>query len=138
MPRAGGLPTALLILALLICHGVLGFAHQAPACGSCGPAGGPAIAGIAGMHHGPQADAQADAGGAGGPQKDDAPSRPGHTGYFAAMVALFGVALLGLLFVAPRRRGAALLRSILRPPRPPAFAPFPRAPSPPFLQAFRL
>ncbi len=86
------------------------------------------------MHHGPATDA----GGAGGPQEGDAPSGPGNTGYFAAMVALFGTALLGLLFVAPRRREAALRRSILRQPRPPAFAPLTRGPSPPLLQAFRL
>ncbi len=128
VPGAGGLLAALLIVALLLCHGLFGFAHQVSACGLCGPAESP------GLHYGPAADL---GGGAGGHSGDGAAGGLGSTVYFAAMIALFGTGLLGPLFRAARGYEAAPT-VIFRWPRSPALTRYPRGLSPPLLQAFRL
>ena len=130
VPDAYGLLAAPLIVALLLCHGLFGFAHQqVSACGPCGPAE------TLGIHHGAAADAE---GGAGAHGQDGAAGWLGSPAYFAAMIALFGVALLGPLLRAPRQHEAAARAVTFRRPLQLALAHFPRGPSPPLLQAFRL
>jgi len=128
VPGAGGLLAALLIVALLLCHGLFGFAHQVSTCGLCGPAESP------GLHHGTAADL---GGGARGHSGDGAAGGLGPTVYFAAMIALFGTGLLWPLSRAARGYEATLT-VIFRWPRSPALTRYPRGPSPPLLQAFRL
>lgn len=112
---------ALLIAALLLCPGVLGFAHGLSPCERCGPAGAPAPP-VA--HHGPAGEAVAFG-------ADD-------SGYLAAVIALSGATLLGLLLGAPGPRGGARPRSVFRCLRPRTVAHHPRGPTPAFLQALRL
>ena len=125
---AGGLLAALLIVALLLCHGLFGFAHQVSACGPCGPAES------LGLHHGASSDL---GGGAGGHSEDGAEGGLISTVYFAAMIALFGTGLLRPLSRAARVFEAAPT-VIFRWQRPPTLARYPRGLSPPLLQAFRL
>jgi hypothetical protein len=127
---------ALLIVALLLCHGVLGFTHQVHTSGPCGPAASPQSSG---MYHGVAADPVWDLGGeAGGHGVHGVAGGLGPLVYFAAVSVLFGTALLGLLSGESRRRTAPTLRSLLRWPPPPEVVYRPLGPSPPLLQAFRL
>lgn len=124
--RSGGFLTVLLVGALLLCHGVLGFAHEI-SCHECDSSDLLASVPPAGHEYGPPGHAAGD---------DPA---GGHVfpGYFGIVLALFGVAALGLLPGARRWHGipgSQLYRS-----RPlPAFAPLPRGPTLPLLQVFRL
>lgn len=127
---ASDLLPALLIAVLLLCPGALGFAHRIPPCGPCGPA---EIPGLPLMHHGSATD-----GTEAGHPSDEAPVGAKDSGYFSAVIALSGATLLGLLLGAPPRREAHGRGSLHRWTRPPVVAHYPRGPSPPLLQAFRL
>ncbi len=120
-----------LIGALLLCHGILGFAHQDSCHGGCEAA--ELVHSSTSAHDSGHADGQEEEYGSGGaPHAGQVPG-----GYFAVVLALFGAVLLGLLLgVRARRR-----TEVLRPYRScalPAFALLPRGPTPPLLQVFRL
>ena len=114
---------ALLIVALLLCHGVLGFAHEM-SCGTCGPGEVQA----AHQEHVPQTEGDAGDGQASG---------LAGTAYAAVVISVLGAAILGLLGMARRQPETfssriserRLLPMVPRPPREPTLA---------SLQAFRL
>lgn len=123
----GGLLPLLLIVAVLLCHGLLGAAHQV-SCHSCEAAQPETV------HHGSVTGTGADDGGdAMGSQADGL----GGTAYAAVMIAALGVALLGLI-------GTVRVRTVAPIPRAPWWRLFPsvsrhlRGPSLPSLQVFRL
>ena len=128
-PSFGGPLPTLLIFALLLCPGALGSAHEPYSQGQGVPAG---PTGDTAAHHAPEElDGGRSPDGALYGERDDC-------GTLAAVVALSGATLLALLLGAPGRRGGHHRGSILPRALPrPAF-PYPRGPSPPVLQAFRL
>ena len=124
----------LLVGALLLCHGVLGYAHQNECHGVCEaaesvPRSSPAHDAQEGLGHGPAGQLEDGSGGA--PESGQAPG-----GYFAVVLAMFGAAFLVLLRARRWRETAA--RILYRPRSLPAFACLPRGPSLPLLQVFRL
>ena len=119
----GGLLPALLIAALLLCHGVLGFAHQV----SCDPCG---TVGPTGTHHGSTA-------GAGGNAVDEHAGGMGGTAYAAVVIAALGATILALLFVY-RRRALGVFVSLPSWRPIPILSYHPRGPTLPSLQVFRL
>ena len=123
----GGVLPMLLIAALLLCHGVLGFAHQI-SCGACEPTE------ISGVHHGSAAET-----GESGAENtgDDTPDGLGHLSYAAVVLAAFGAILLVLLG-ARRWHEAPPPRSIFRRHYPPFITRRPRGPTLPSLQVLRL
>jgi hypothetical protein len=124
--RSGGFLTVLLVGALLLCHGVLGFAHEI-SCHECDSSDLLASVPPAGHEHGPPGHAAG----------DDPAGGHMFPGYFGIVLALFGVAALGLLPGARRWHGIS--SSQLYRSRPlPTFAPLPRGPTLPLLQVFRL
>lgn len=126
MPGSDSFLSVLLIGALLLCHGAFGALHLIH---PCDPAEVP------GTHHS-VAQHSGDAGGHPGDGPTD--GLAGCSGYFAVGLTLFGATLLGLLL--GRIRKTAEVRA-LRPCRPrysPVLIFFPRGPSPPILQVFRL
>lgn len=123
----GGLLPMLLIAALLLCHGVLGYAHQV-SCGACEPTE------ISGVHHGfatETGESGAENTGA------DTPDGLGHLSYAAVVLAAFGAILLVLL-EARRWHEAPPPRSIFRRHHPPFITRRPRGPTLPSLQVLRL
>lgn len=126
---AGGLLPVLLIVAVLLCHGILGFAHQV-LCDECGPAE------VSGAHQGAAAGmGGAGSGHAGG---NDAPvGLEGHS-YATVVLAAIGTALLVLLLGVRRWREVPVPRSIFQRRYPPFIACRPRGPTLPFLQVLRL
>jgi hypothetical protein len=119
----GRLLPVLLIAALLLCHGVLGFAHQV----SCDPCG---LVGSAGAHHGSTA-------GAGGNAGDEHAGGIGDTAYAAVVIAALGATILALLF-AYRRRRFGVFVSLPSWRLIPVLSHHPRGPTLPSLQVFRL
>ncbi|QIN84519.1 hypothetical protein GBA63_19125 [Rubrobacter tropicus] len=113
------LPT-LLITALLLCPGALGFAHGLSPCGPCEPTDAPDFLL---KHHAPA---------------DEAALGGGDSGYYAAVIELAGATLLVLLLGVPPRREAPYRGPPLQRTHPRAVAHYARGPSPPLLQAFRL
>lgn len=131
--RSGGFIAVLLVGALLLCHGVLGFAHQA----SC-HAGCEARDTIPGSLSAHDEHASGNEGGHAGAGPTDASNGgQGAGSYFAVFLVLFGVALLGLLLGA-RRRGEHVTLRHYRPRFLPTFVCLPRGPMLPLLQVFRL
>lgn len=127
-PSTDVLLPALLIVALLLCHGILGFAHQT-SCEAC------ELEGSSGVHHGSVAySGEA----AGGDASNDTADGLGGLSYAAVLLATFGVALLGLLLAVRRWREFGTCRSIFRWHHPLVFVPHPRGPTSPSLQVFRL
>ncbi|MDX6379808.1 MAG: hypothetical protein QOI57_832 [Rubrobacteraceae bacterium] len=128
-PSADVLLPALLIVALLLCHGILGFAHQL-SCHTCEPAGS------LGMHHGSAADTE-------GPASSDAGNDITHElgclSYAAVLLTTFGAALLGLLLTVRSWREVETRRSMFRWHYSLVVAPRSRGrPTSPSLQVFRL
>lgn len=126
LSRPGGFLPVLLIGALLLCHGVLGFTHEMSR-GCDGPH--PMV--IAAPTGGHAADHS------GGHGTEDPACGHTLTAYFAVVLALFGAAFLGLLLGAQKRR-----RDSGSPPRGPYPSPttahLPRGPTVPLLQVYRL
>ena len=123
----GGVLPVLLIAALLLCHGVLGFAHQV-SYGTCEPTE------ISGVHHGSAAETgESDAENTG----DHTTDGLGHLSYAAVLLAAFGAMLLVLLGVR-RWREAPPPRSIFRRHHLPFITRRPRGPTLPSLQVLRL
>ncbi|QIN80991.1 hypothetical protein GBA65_21280 (plasmid) [Rubrobacter marinus] len=129
--RAKALLPMLLVGALLLCHGVLGFAHQTTCHGGCEATDAVAVSSYAHGEHGP-GDAGGDVSSGGAQDSGQAPA-----GYFAVALALFGAAFVGWLIGATGRRETAVLRPY-RPRALPALACLPRGPTLPVLQVFRL
>lgn len=127
-PGLSKLLPALLVGTLLLCHGMLGFAHQI-SCHGCHATDLSTTSTSAAYEHA--------AGGVGGPEGEDQTGGYEPTEYFAILLTLLAVAVLGLLFAARRRPEGALLR-LLRSLSLPVFACLPRGPTPAFLQVFRL
>ncbi len=127
-PGSGGFLPALLIGALLLCHGVMGFAHQT-SCHEC-HATDLLLSVPPAYEH-----AMGDAGGHGG---DDPTSGHVFTGYFAVFLALFGAAALKLLLGGARRPARVALLRTSRPRYSTVVSSLPRGPTPPLLQVFRL
>lgn len=124
-----GLLLALLIAAVLLCHGILGFAHEV-SCDACGPTE------VAGVHHGSAAGAVESGGGNAG---DDTSGGLEGLSYAAVVLAAFGAAaLLGLLLGVRRWRETGVRRLVFRRHYPQVFALLPRGPTLPSLQVFRL
>ncbi len=115
--------SALLIVALLLCHGVLGFAHEM-SCATCGPGE------VQAAHQGHVPQTEGDAG-------DGQASGLGGTAYAAVVVSVLGATILGLLGMTGRRPEAFSWRISERHLLPIAPHP-PRGPALPSLQAFRL
>ena len=132
-PGSGGFLAVLLIGALLLCHGILGFAHQASCHAGCKATEPlPSSPSFYGEH----------GSGAAGGHAGDGPAGTqtgghGTGGYFAVVLVLFGAASLGLLLGARKQSETAVLRPY-RPRSLPAFACLPRGPTLPLLQMFRL
>lgn len=116
----------LLIGALLLCHGAFGTLHLVH---PCHPAE------TAGTHH-PAAQQSGDAGGHSGGAPTD--GLVGCSGYFTVVLTLFGAALLGLLLGGIRKTVKVRALRPYRPRYSPVSTFFPRGPSPPLLQVFRL
>ena len=119
----------LLIVAVLLCDGILGFAHQV-SCDTCGSTE------ISGAHHESatgtgDADSEhtGDGGASGGLQNHS---------YFAVVLAVIGVTLLVLLLGVRRWREASTSRSLFRLHYPPFTTHRPRGPTLPSLQVLRL
>lgn len=123
----GGLLSALLIVAVLLCHGVLGAAHQV-SCNACETAQ-PQMA-----HHGVAAETGADEG---GNAVDGQAGGVGKTAYAAILVTLLGAATLGLIGIARVWLEAPGSRALWRRLIPLVFH-RQRGPSLPSLQVFRL
>ncbi|MDQ4106129.1 MAG: hypothetical protein M3157_03005 [Actinomycetota bacterium] len=117
---------ALIIGALLLCHGMLGFAHQT-SCHGCYATDLPTDALPAYEHA---------AGGVSWHGGEDRAGGYASTEYFAVFLAQFAVAVLILLLGARGRHEAAVSRPYRSLPAP-VFARLPRGPTPPFLQVFR-
>lgn len=132
-PRSGGLLAVFLVVVLLLCHGILGFAHQT-SCHAVCEATDPLQSSLSihGAHGSGEAGGHAVDGPAGAPDGGQ-----GVDGYFAVLLALFGAALLGLLLGARGRYETIALRPH-RPRSLLAFACLPRGPTLPRLQVFRL
>jgi len=128
-PNLRGLLLALLIAALLLCHGILGFAHEV-SCEACGPTE------VSGVHHGSAAGMSETGSGQKG---DDNPSG-GMEGlsYAAVVLAAIGTALLVLLLGVWRWRETSTPRSVFRRHYPPLITHSPRGPTLPSLQVLRL
>ncbi len=124
----GGLLPVLLIAAVLLCHGALGFAHQVW-CDPCEQKEGP------GIHHGSTADT-------GGTESEQAGAdhASGLAGlaYAAVITALLGAAFLGLLGMVRGRLEASISRTSGRRLFPTVLHHRPRGPTLPSLQVFRL
>lgn len=131
--RSGGFLAVLLVGALLLCHGVFGFAHEI-SCHECASTG--LLAGMAPTGHEDGPDRQA--GHAAGHSAGGDPAG-GHAfaGYFGIALALFGMAVLGLLRGTQRRYGD-VFAPLYRTRSLPASARLPRGPTLPLLQVFRL
>ncbi len=126
---ASGFLLMLLIVAVLLCDGILGFAHQV-SCDACGPAE------VSGMHHG-SATGMGEAG-SGPTENDDASGGLENHSYAAIVLAAIGTALLVLLLGVRRWREASTPRSTFRPHYSPFITHRPRGPTLPSLQVFRL
>ena len=122
----GGFLPVLLIGALLLCHGVLGYAHEMSR-GCDGPH--PMQTATAAGEHA--------AGHTGGHGTEDPACGHTLTAYFAVVLALFGAAFLGFLLGAQERQ-----RAVVSPARRSfplsGIAYLPRGPTLPFLQVYRL
>lgn len=131
LPRAsaGGFLPVLLIVAVLLCDGILGFTHQV-SCDACGPTE------VLEAHHG-SATGLGEAG-SGHTGNDDASSGFENHSYAAAVLAAIGTALLVLLLGARRWREASPSRSHFRRHYPPFITHRPRGPTLPSLQVLRL
>lgn len=125
---AGSLLPALLIVAMLLCHGILGFAHQV-SCDACG------LTEVS-MYHG-SAAGMGEAG-SGHTGDDDASSGLEAHSYAAVLLASIGAALLALLLGARRWRETPTPRSVFRRHYPPFIIRRPRGPTLPSLQVLRL
>ncbi len=126
---SGGFLPVLLVMAVLLCDGILGFAHQI-SCEACGPTQVP------GIHHGSAAGIGETANHHTG---DDASSGflEDHS-YAAVALAATGTALLVLLLRVRKWREASVLRSVFRQPYSPYIPHRPRGPTLPSLQVLRL
>lgn len=133
---AGGrLQAALVVVALLLCHGALGGLHLAHLAHPCDPCDPPAEA--AGAHH-PAAAQQAASGDIGGEGTPDGSAHgTGASGYFAVLLVLFGATVLKLLVGLRTPTTVAALRPSL-PRHAPVADVLPRGPTLPLLQVFRL
>lgn len=117
----------------MLCHGVLGFAHQTSCHGVCEATEPLTSSSPAHEAHGSGhavGKTAADSGWA-----SDGGQLP--SVYFAVILALFGAAFLGL-FLGARRRRETATANLCRPRSLPAFACLPRGPTLPLLQVFRL
>ena len=131
-PRSGGSLAVLLVGVLLLCHGILGFAHQVSCHAVCEPTDPlPNSPSIHAEHGSVEASGDTEDEPAGAPDGGQAVD-----GYFAVLIALFGAAFL-LLLGLRGRRGSVALR-LHRPRFLPTFACLPRGPTLPRLQVFRL
>ena len=130
LPRAsaGGFLPVLLIVAVLLCDGILGFTHQV-SCDACGPTE------VLEAHHG-SATGLGEAG-SGHRGNDDASSGFENHSYAAVVLAAIWTALLVLLG-ARRWREASPSRSHFRRHYPPFITHRPRGPTLPSLQVLRL
>ncbi len=125
----GGFLPVLLIVAVLLCDGILGFAHQV-SCDACGPTE------VSGAHHGSATETgEATSKHTG---DDEASGGLENHSYFAIVFAAIGVALLVLLLVVRRWREASAPRSRFRLHYPPFITHRPRGPTLPSLQVLRL
>lgn len=122
----GGLLPVLLIAAVLLCHGVLGYAHQV-SCHACESA-----MDSAGVHHGSAAGAGEDAG-------DNQAGELGKVAYAAVVVVALGaVALLVLLGISRNRWSKTPVPRALGRRLLPVVPHRSRGPTLPSLQVFRL
>lgn len=126
---ASGFPPVLLIVAVLLCHGILGFAHQV-SCDACGPTE------VSGVHHGSTAGMSET--GSGHTGNDDASDGMEALSYAAVVLAAIGTALLALLLGVRKWRETSAPRSIFSPHYPPFITRLPRGPTLPSLQVLRL
>lgn len=122
----------LLVGALLLCHGILGFAHQTSCHAGCESINPLSSSPLAHGGHG-----SGNTGGYAGDGPAGADSGQGGGGYFAVFLVLFGAAFLGLSLGARRRHEPVVPRTY-RPRFLPTFACLPRGPTLPLLQVFRL
>lgn len=131
LPRASasGFLPVLLIVAVLLCDGILGFTHQV-SCDACGPTE------VLEAHHG-SATGLGEAG-SGHTGNNDASSGFENHSYAAVVLAAIGTALLVLLFGARRWREASPSRLHFRRHYPPFITHRPRGPTLPSLQVLRL
>ena len=126
---AGGFLPVLLIVAVLLCDGILGFTHQV-LCDACEPTV------VSKAHHG----SVTGVGETGSGHTGDGDTWGGlesHS-YAAILLATFGAALLGLLLGVRRWRDTGARRLVFRQHYPQVFALRPRGPTLPSLQVFRL
>ena len=130
LPRANadGFLPVLLIVAVLLCDGILGFTHQV-SCDACGPE-------VSGMHHG-STTGMGEAG-SGHTGNDGALGGVENHSYAAIVPAAISTALLVLLLGVRSWREASAPRSIFRPHYSPFVTPRPRGPTLPSLQVLRL
>ena len=128
-PSTQVLLPALLIVALLLCDGILGFAHQL-SCDACGPTE------VSGVHHGSATGVGET--GSGHTGNDDASGGLENHSYAAIVLAAIGTALLVLLLKVRRWREASPPRSTFRPHYSPFIIHRPRGPTLPSLQVLRL
>ncbi len=131
LPRtsAGGFLPTLLIVAVILCHGILGFAHQV-SCDPCGPAG------ISGAHHGSATGmGEASSGHTG---DNDASGGLADHSYAAVVLTAIGTALLVLLLGMREWHEVSTPRLIFRRHCPPLIPRRPRGPTLPSLQVLRL
>lgn len=126
---ASKLLPALLITSVLLCHGVLGFAHQV-SCDACGPVE------FSEVHHGVVVGVGE--AGSGHTGENGASGELEGLSYAAVMLAAIGMALLVLLLGVRRWREASTPRSIFRRHYPPFITHLPRGPTLPSLQVLRL
>ncbi len=112
-----------------MCHGVFGFAHEL-SCEECASTDLLASISPSGHEHGPDRSA-------GQAVWHDSAGGHAFVGYFGIALALFGVAVLGLLRGGRRRYGGGISR-LYRLRYLPASARLPRGPTLPLLQVFRL
>lgn len=125
--RDGGLLPMLLIMAVLLCHGVLGSLHQV-SCHAC-EAAQPQI-----MHQGSIAETDGAAHGVAG---DGQAGSLGGTAYAAVLITLLGAAILGLIGIARAWLEVPVSRAPWR-RLVPTSPHRQRGPSLPSLQVFRL
>lgn len=131
--RSNDFLAVLLVGALLLCHGVFGFAHEI-SCHECDPPDLLASMAQASHEHGSEHPVGHASGQATG---DDPVGGHAFAGYFGIVLALFGVVVLGLLLGSRiLRRAASPL--LYRPPPLPVLARLPWGPTLPLLQVFRL
>lgn len=128
----GRLLTALLVVALLLCHGAFGALHLlAHPCDPCNSAEVP------GTHHS-AAQEEAAAGDAGGGVVKELAHGAGYSVYFAVVVAFSGAMVLKLLLGGARKPVKAAILRPSQPRHPPLVRPLSLGPTPPLLQVFRL